>query len=66
MSGKFGTSLLLTLDTNPSDIPNTLNDLYRISQEEPKFKLPKIEIIRDEARIATYDARLIEKIKSID
>lgn len=65
-SGKFGTSLLLTLDANPSDIPHTLDELYRVSQEEPKFKLPKIVIIRDEARISTYDDRLVEKIKSID
>lgn len=65
-TAKFGTSLLLTLDIDPTAIPQVLNELYVIGQEEPKFKLPKIEIIKDPVRIATYDARLIERIRSID
>lgn len=64
--GKFGTSLLLTMDIDPTAIPMVLNNLHQASLEEPKFKLPKIEIIRDPARIAIYDARLVERIKSID
>lgn len=64
--GKFGTSLLLTMDIDPTAIPTILDNLHQASLEEPKFKLPKIEIIKDPARIATYDARLIERIKSID
>lgn len=65
-SGKFGTSLLLTLDIDPTEISQRLNALHIVSLEEAKFKLPKIEIIKDPERTATYDARLIERIKSID
>lgn len=64
--GKFGTSLLLIMDVDPTEIPNILYNLHQTSIEDPKFKLPKIEIIKDLGRIAIYDARLVERIKSID
>jgi uncharacterized protein (TIGR04141 family) len=60
--GKFGTSLLLTIDVDANAIPHILNDISEIRQAEQKFKLPKIEIIKDEGRISIYDTRLVNRL----
>jgi uncharacterized protein (TIGR04141 family) len=64
--GKFGTSLLLTLDIDPTGIPAIFDSLHTTMQQPQKFQLPKIEIIRDLGKIAEFDQRLLKQFHNID
>jgi uncharacterized protein (TIGR04141 family) len=63
-SGKFGTSALLSVDREPSELGDFLTRLHDVMSEPPRFKLPRTTAVTDESEIVKYDRLLIDALRS--
>lgn len=62
VSGKFGTSCLLTPDIEPDEIGSFLTKVHAQLDHEARFKLPRTLVLTDGDEIARYDDKLIDEL----
>lgn len=62
-SGKFGESIFITPYLGEKDIGDFFDKLLYVLNEEPKFKLPRTQVIKD---VEDYDNKLINSIKTTE
>jgi len=58
----FGTSVQFTLPQDYTVLPRLIRDVEQELQVEPRFRLPRVENVTDEAEIAELDRRLADAI----
>lgn len=62
-TGNFGNSVQLKLDMTPEDLPELITLIETELTKKSRFKLPKTELVKDEAQIKLLDSKLVKALK---
>jgi uncharacterized protein (TIGR04141 family) len=58
----FGTSVQLVLPFMPEDLPDLIRKMLRKLDEEPRFEIPRADLIKDDVQKASLDRKLARAI----
>jgi uncharacterized protein (TIGR04141 family) len=62
--GRFGSSVLLTLDIHHTEIGEVLTKLDEAVAQQPRFTVPRTTMVTDEIEVARLDKLLIDELQS--